>query len=636
MLFFFLGLFSITQATEELYDYPIIGIDLGTTYSSVCIFRDDKVEIIPNEYGFKSTPTVVAFNGTFLIGEEAKEQGIINPQNTFYDIKRLTGRTYLDPNVNRVKKGLPFTIMQENDKICIKVSQPRNKSNKIFNIDYIQAKVLTKLKNIASSYLGVPVKNAVISIPIGFNDIQKQATIDIAEIAGLKVVRLISEPNAAVIAYGRDYVTEKTNIFVFDFGGGTLDIAATIVTKQKFEEIDNSSEMNLGGEDFDFNVVKYLVDQIYNSTGMNLTDHKKANQALKIEAQKAKETLSSQEIAHIRISNLIEGYDFQYNLTREKFEEVNQDLFDRVISTINSTFIVSETQIEDIDEVILVGGSSRIPKVQEIVEKRFVHSKIIKDRIQDELVCIGAAILANSLTKQLEKQYRFVEIKRTAISYGVETDKEDMNIIIPRLSRYPLVLSRFYTTIEDYQTGISINIFQGESEFTEYNEKIGNFKLSGIQKATKGVPEIEITFALNQNGMLTATAFDLNTKSSSQLAIQIKNKKRLTQEDIDNLRKENEQEEKLDREKIQTISKLKKYHMQFLNDIKKSKYKYALGESQLYEIKEILNTSSKWLEDNRYKLQTTTQDFQNELQNLKNSLDKILNRQQLRDSNQDL
>ncbi|CAD8162113.1 unnamed protein product [Paramecium octaurelia] len=622
-----MSVFSITQATQELYDYPIIGIDLGTTYSSVCIQSNDKVVIIPNEYGFKSTPTVVAYNTTFLVGEEAKEQALINPMNTFYDLKRLIGKDYFDPNVQKLKKNLPFTLINENNTICIKVLQYKNEGEKIFNIDYIQAKVLTKLKNMASDYLGFPIQHAVITVPIGFNDIQKQATIDIAEIAGLKAVRIISEPNAAAIAYGRDYVTRETNIFVFDFGGGTLDITAMKATKYKFEDLQHSSEVNLGGEDFDFNVVEYLIKYIKDTAKIDLQHNKKAIQILKIEAQKAKEVLSMQNIAHIKIPNLIEGYDFYYSLTKEQFEEVNQVLFERVVSAIKSTFVVNNLQIKDIDEVILVGGSSRIPKVQEIVETIFVNSKIIKDRLQDELVCIGAAIVANSLTKQSKKHYQFVEIMKTQISYGIETFYGQMSIIIPRLSKYPLSLSRFYTTIADYQSKIEIKVFQGENKFTEWNEEIGKFELDGIQKAKKGIPEIQITFALNQNGMLTAQAIDLNTKSSSQETINIKNLVGISYEEISNLRKENEEEEKADEERILSISRLKSYHKDFLNELKQSKFNSALDESQQQEIQEVLNTSSKWLEENRYNPQTSIEEFQNELQNLRNSLNKILRRQ---------
>ncbi|CAK68585.1 unnamed protein product (macronuclear) [Paramecium tetraurelia] len=618
MVIFFLGVFfSIIHADDKLYDYPVIGIDLGTTYSSVCIQRDDKVEVLANKFGSKTTPTVVALsNDEFIVGEDAKEQAIINPNNTFYDLKRLTGRNYFDPSVQKMKKRQAYSIAEENNRTCIKVDQYGNESNKLFSIDYIQAKVLVYLKQIAHFYLEVPIKNLVITVPISFNNAQKEATIDIAEIAGFNVVRIISEPKAAAIAYGIDNLTQKKIIFVFDFGGGTLDITVVKATKDKFEDLEHQAQPNLGGEDFDQTIVNYFIDYIYKSTRIDIIHNKKAIQVLKTEAQRAKETLSSQKIAHIKISNLIEGYDFNYSLTREKFEELNEEHFNDVIDVINSTFKISNLQIIDIDEVILVGGSSRIPKIQQIIETIFVNSKIIKDRIQDELVCVGAAIYANSLTKEEYQKYQFAEIMKTTISYGVETLGGMMSIIIPKMSKYPLTLSKIYTSVLDYQTRIIIQVFQGENKFTILNQQIGLFELKGIKIAKRGIPEIQVTFSLNYNGLLQVTAFDLDTKSLSQYEIVITNLMRQSKEEIQKQKDESEKEEKIYLERMD----------EFLIEIQQSKYKNQISQAELSEIKLLLDSSSKWLQENQYKADKKITDFEKKQQDLKNSIDAIMNK----------
>ncbi|CAD8112102.1 unnamed protein product [Paramecium primaurelia] len=624
---FFAIFLTITLANQVVYGDPIIGIDLGTTYSSVCFQNNYNVEIIPNEKGFKTTPTVVALsNDEFIVGEDAQEQAIINPNNTFYDIKRLTGRSCYHPTVSKAKKNLLYNLTIQNKRIYIEVPKYKNESPKLFSIDQIQAMVLTKLKNQASSYLGQPIKNVVMTVPIGFDDSQKQATIDIAKIAGLNVVKIISEPKAVAIAYGKDKEQGEKNILVFDFGGGTLDITVLKIKKNYIEDISHGSEINLGGEDFDFNLVKYFIEQIKESTKIDIKDNKYAIQALKIEAKKAKEILSSQKIAIIKIKNLIQGYDFNHSITREKFEDLNENLFERTKLTIQSAYDQSNLSKDEIADVILAGGSSRIPKVQQIIENFFTQSKIIKDQIQDELVCVGAAIQANQLTKKGQQSTnRIVEISKTPISFGVEIEGGLMSIIIPKLSKYPLSLSKLYTTIHDYQSTVLISIFQGENKFTILNTQIGEFELTGIQVAKKRIPQIEVTFSLDFNGILQVTAIDLETKSSNNQVI-AKNLLRPTEEEIQNLTKDNEDIQKEEEEKLQSIEKLKIYQNEFLKDLQMSEYKDLLKEIEYDQIIQLLTSSTQWVKMNEHNTKIKKEVFKKELENLQNQINKILNK----------
>ncbi|CAD8209049.1 unnamed protein product [Paramecium pentaurelia] len=618
---FFAIFLTITLANQEIQDDPIIGIDLGTTYSSVCFQNNYNVEIIANEKGFKTTPTVVALsNDEFIVGQDAQEQAIINPNNTFYDIKRLTGRQYYHPNVRKTQKNLLYTLTEQNNRIYIEVPKYKDESPKLFSIDQIQAIVLTKLKNQASSYLGQTIKNVVMTVPIGYDDSQKQATIDIAKIAGLNVVQIISEPKAAAIAYKKDIEEREKIIFVFDFGGGTLDITVLKIKKSYIEDISHGSGNNLGGEDFDFNLVKYFIEQIKESTNIDIMDNKNAIQALKIEAQKAKEILSSQKIAFIKIKNLIQGYDFNHSITREKFEDLNDNLFERTLLTIQSAYDESNLQKDEIAEVILAGGSSRIPKVQQIIENFFTYSKIIKDQISDELVCVGAAIYANQLTKKgQESTNRFVEISKTPISFGLEVEGRLMSIIIPKLSKYPLSLSKLYTTAQDYQSKVLISIFQGENKSVIQNTQIGEFELIGIQVAKKWIPQIEVTFSIDFNGILKVTAVDLETKRSNNQII-AKNLLRPTDEEIQKQIKDNEDIEK--EEKLKSIENLKIYQNISLKNLQTSKIKDLLNQIEYDFMISLITSSTHWVTMNEHNTNIKKEGFEKELENLKNEIKK--------------
>jgi heat shock protein 5 len=488
---------------------PVIGIDLGTTYSCVGIYKNGHVEIIPNELGNRITPSVVAFTDEErLIGEAAKNQAAINPTRTLYDVKRLIGRRFTDKTVQHDKKYLPYDIVDMNGKPYIRVANVHGET-KTYSAEEISSMVLIKMKEIAENYLGKTVINAVVTVPAYFNDAQRQATKDAGTISGLNVVRILNEPTAAAIAYGLDKKKEEKNILVFDLGGGTFDVSILTIDNGVFEVISTSGDTHLGGEDFDQRVMEHFIKLIKKKTGKDISTDKRAIQKLKREVEKSKRSLSSTHEVRVEIEDLSEGVDLDEVLTRARFEELNADLFKKTLGPVQTALEDSGFKKSEINEIVLVGGSTRIPKVRQLV-KDFFNGKEPNTGINpDEAIAYGAAVQGGIICGETDEELTdLVIIDATPLSLGIETVGGVMSTIIPRGSFIPTKKSQVFTTYQDQQTTVTIQIFEGERPMTKDNHLLGKFDLTEIPPAARGVPQIEVTFEIDANGILQVSAVD--------------------------------------------------------------------------------------------------------------------------------
>ena len=449
-----------TFAEDEKYECPIIGIDLGTTYSCVGIFKNGQVEVIPNELGNRITPSVVAFTDEErLIGEAAKNQATVNPTRTLYDVKRLIGRRYTDKTVQYDKKYLPYEIVDKEGRPYIFVPNVQNE-DRTYAPEEISAMVLVKMKEIAESYTGKKIKNAIVTVPAYFDNSQRQATKDAGIIAGLNVVRVLNEPTAAAIAYGLDEKAEK-NILVFDLGGGTFDVSILTIDDGVFEVIGTNGDTHLGGEDFDQRVLDHFMKLIKKKSNIDISQDKRAIQKLKRDVEKAKRALSSQHEAKIEIEDLVEGYDFSESLTRAKFEEINIDLFKKTLEPLKLAMEGSGLKKTEIDEIVLVGGSTRIPKIRQIVKDFFSGKEPNTGINPDEAICYGAAVQGGIICGDNTEDGGLVIIDATPLSLGIETVGGVMSKIITKGSYIPTKKSQVFTTYQDNQETVTIQVFEG-------------------------------------------------------------------------------------------------------------------------------------------------------------------------------
>ncbi|CAB4389948.1 unnamed protein product [Rhizophagus irregularis] len=596
-----------------------VGIDLGTSYSCVGVWQNGRVKIIANDHGNRTTPSYVAFTNTeILIGDAAKNQASMNPHNTVCSVHRLIGRNFNDQDVQSDMKNWPFKVVNNNGKPYISVGYKYKK--KIFSPEEILSMILTKMKEIAEAFLDTQVKNAVVTMPAYLNDSQRQAIKDAGSIAGLNILRIIAGPTAAAITYGLDKkIIGERNVLIFDLGGGACNVSLLTIEERVFQVKSIAGNAHLGGEDFDSRLVDHFVNEFNRKFKKYISSNARAIRRLRTACERAKCTLSASSRTSIEIDSLFEGIDFYTSLTRTRFEELNQDLFRSIIEPIERVLQDAKIDKSQINEIVLVGGSSRIPKIQRMISEFFNGKELNKSINPDEAAAYGAAVqaaISSSSGYISEKTQNILLLDVTPLSLGIETAGGVMKRIIKRNTTIPTKKSEIMSTDLDNQSRILLRIYEGESTRTGDNNLLGNFEFFGIKPAPKGVPKIEITFDIDEKSILIVSAVDKATGRSNKITI-TNDKGRLSKREIERMASEAEKyhaERKKIAQKMQARSDLEYYAynlrnlVQNIDDIK-NKLEIAIDKS------------TTWLENNQ---EAGKDEYEREQKLLKGITDQII------------
>ncbi|CAI0470419.1 unnamed protein product [Linum tenue] len=633
----------------------VIGIDLGTTFSCVAVARDDKIEIIANDQGNRITPSFVAFsaaNSERLIGEGARNQAALNPRRTIFDAKRLIGKKFDDPEVQHDLKYLPYPVVNRDGKPYVEIEVKAAAGGggggevRAFSPEEISAMILGKMKETAEAYLGKPVSGAVVTVPAYFNDAQRKATKDAGTIAGLNVLRIINEPTAGALAYGLSHRmgNKKRKILVYDLGGGTFDVSVLEIEDGVFEVLATGGDTHLGGGDFDQRIMEYFIKLIKRKHGKDVSGDGKALGKLRKECERAKRALSNQSQVMLEIDSFVQGADFSEPLTKARFEELNLDLFRKTLSVVKATLEDAKLEKSEIEEIVLVGGSTRIPRLREMLKEMFDGKEPSKGVNPDEAVAYGAAVLGANISGQADSRYGVTLFDVTPLSLGVEVTGGLMSVVVPRNTPIPAKMSGEYYTIEDQQTAVTIKVYQGERPLTKDCIELGRFVLSGITPAPRGVAKLEETFEIDEDGILRITAREKVSSSRSESLTITNYKGDLTQREIERMIKEAAkmaEEDRAAKARVDARNQLERYIYDVKNAIsrtgsssgssdgddgKQPQHVLLRDKMGWYEkrtVESAVGDASRWLEENP---NATKEEYEKKMKKLRDVWNPILNK----------